>query len=291
MESREERLKKLMEAKQKLQQRNDLPTIRKEDLGMSIKSNALSELKQEEKSVKSRIEELSNSLATLRHAKEVIVAGSKKKTEVIFIIDKSGSVEGTESQVSAGIAKIISNEKSKGRNEFITTVLFNNKEDVICDRKPIDEVTTFYYKADGGTALYDTLIKQIKRTMNKQAKDTYKPDKTIVVISTDGLDNVSINSVSDSRKLIEDRTADGWEFIFLGTNFNVLKEADRLGIKSSNAVEYDILRLPDNFKAIERALDDVYEKGTVTEDWSKPITDNKRLSSGENKQYKKLLGE
>ncbi|MDO4996202.1 MAG: hypothetical protein Q4E69_03405 [Bacilli bacterium] len=291
MESREERLKKLMEAKQKLQQRNDLPTIRKEDLGMSIKSNALSELKQEEKSVESRIEELSNSLATLRHAKEVIVAGSKKKTEVIFIIDKSGSVEGTESQVSAGIAKIISNEKSKGRNEFITTVLFNNKEDVICDRKPIDEVTTFYYKADGGTALYDTLIKQIKRTMAKQAKDTYKPDKTIVVISTDGLDNVSINSVSDSRKLIEDRTAAGWEFIFLGTNFNVLKEADRLGIKSSNAVEYDILRLPDNFKAIERALDDVYEKGTVTEDWSKPITDNKRLSSGENKQYKKLLGE
>lgn len=119
--------------------------------------------------------------------------------------------------------------------------------------------------------------------MSKQAKDPVKQDKTIVVTSTDVADNCSSKSVYNSRELIEERIKAGREFIFLGTNFNVMSEASRLGIKASNAVKYDTLRLSDNIKAIERALDDVYEKGTVTEDWSKPITDNK--------QYKKLLGE
>lgn len=127
--------------------------------------------------------------------------------------------------------------------------------------------------------------------MNNQSRDTQKIEKTVVVISTDGLDNCSLRTNYEARRLIEERIDAGWEFIFLGTNFNVVDEARKLGIKASNAVEYDILRLEDNFKAIERALDDVYEKGTVTEDWSKPITDHKQLSYGDNKQYKKLLGE
>ena len=292
MESREERLKKLMEAKQKLQERSSLPTVKKDEIGMSINTSSMNELKSTTTSLNNKIENISNSISTLKHAKEVLTINARKKTEVIFIIDRSGSVDGTEEIVSEGIAKIIRNERNKNRNEIITTVLFNEKPHTAFDRKPIDSVSRINYEADGGTALYDTLVSQIEKTKSTQAKDKVKPEQTIVVISTDGLDNCSNRTAYDAKKLIEERKNDGWIFIFLGTNFNVIDEALRLGINSDYAVEYDILRLPDNFKAIERALDDVYEKGTVTKDWSKPITDHKTLSSGDEKQYKKnLLGE
>lgn len=291
MDNREEKLKKLKELQQKIKDKNALPTVKKEEIGMSINTSNMNELKNSNNSINNKIKKISTSISTLKEAKQTLVTNAKKKTEVLFIIDKSGSVAGTEEIVSDGISKIIINEKAEKRNEIITLVLFNEKSHVVYKRTPINCVTRFDYEAKGETALYDTLVSQIEETKRNQEKDIVKPDKTIVVISTDGEDNKSKKTAYDVKKIIEDRKSAGWIFIFLGTNFNVIDEALRLGIDPDYSAEYDVLRLSDNFEAIKRALNDVYEKGTVTKDWSKPITDNKQLSSGENKQYKKLLGE
>lgn len=293
--SREERLKKLQEAKERLTNRDSLPTIRKEDLELSTINSKMNSLQENTKKevINNRINEVRKSLSTLKEAKSLLKEIGSNQTEVVFIIDKSGSVGGTESQVSKGILNIINKEKSKGRKDIITTVLFDNYMTTIHDRLPIEYVNSFSYTADGGTALYDTLVKQINTTKLKQSSDILKPKNTIFAISTDGEDLHSEKFTSrDVRRLVKEQTDAGWQFIFLGTNFNVIEVAKKLGIKASNAAEYSTLRLSDNFKAIEKALDDVHETGEVTEEWSKPITGQKTLSAPDKKTYtKKLLGD
>lgn len=292
--SREERLKKLKELQNNITQKGALPTIRKEDLVLSDCSSKINSLKASTtpETLTERINKVSTSISTLRESKEKLLQYSKNQVEIVIIIDKSGSVLGTEQTVSNGIYNLTVRQKEKNRNEIITTVLFDTEMRKIHDRLPIEYVNRFDYQADGGTALYDSLVKQIIETKEKQAKDINKPKKTIVVISTDGKDEHSKKYNSyDVKNLIKERSEDGWEFIFLGTNFDVKDEAMRLGIKEANAVEYNPLRLTDNFLAIENALDDVYDRGEITKEWSKPITEHNQLSSGAAKTYtKKLLG-
>ena len=291
MESREDKLRKLREMQEKLKNRSSLPTIKKEDLVVGNSTMALNELTStKNQSIDSKVENISSSLDVLKHAKEVLEANAKKRVEVVFIIDKSGSVEGTETKVSKGIDKIIAYQKKQGRNPLITTLLFNEDIEVVYNRLPIDAAKSIEYHADGGTALYDALVYQIEKTKMKQSLDINKIEHTIVAICTDGMDNESRHSRLDARKLIEERKNNGWEFLFLGTNFDVLDEALKLGINSKYAAKYNVERLEDNFEAITKALNDVYEQGHVSEDWSNPIKNN-QLSSGENKQYKKLLGD
>lgn len=293
MNSREERLKKLQEAKEKLSSRASLPTVKKEELQLSGISKIESlEVSVSKQSLQERINKTSTDIAILREAKEELIKNANKLIEVVILIDKSGSVSGTEPEVTRGLNSFIKREQLKHRNEIVTTVLFNHKQETKHDRLPIYRVGDFYYRADGGTALYDTIINQINKTKEKQSKDLQKPKQTIVVITTDGEDQCSINHSGSVRRLVEAQRKEGWQFIFLGTNFDVLNEAVRLGIKADNAVEYNPLRLSDNFHAIEKALDDIYEKGEVTKDWSKPITSHKQLTSGDEKTYtKRLLGD
>lgn len=291
MDSREEKLRQLREMQEKLKNRSELPTVKKEELIVGNSTTALNELSStKNESIDSRVKNVSTSLDVLKHAKAVLEANAKKKVEVVFIVDKSGSVEGTEDKVSKGIDKIIAYQKNKGRNPLITTVLFNENIKVVNNRVSLEKVESLNYEADGGTALYDALVYQLNKTKLNQSLEGNRIEHTIVAICTDGMDNRSRNTRLDARKMIEERTAAGWEFLFLGTNFDVLDEAARLGINTRYAVEYNVEKLEDNFDAIIKALNDVYEQGHVSEDWSKPITDN-QLSSGENKQKRKLLGE
>ena len=105
---------------------------------------------------------------------------------------------------------------------------------------------------------------------------------------TDGEDTTSKHYFHyDAKKVIKEKINSGWKFIFLGVNINVDKEAEKLGIPSSNATEYNPSRLEDNFQAMKLALEDVHETGDVSKDWSKPIKDNLRLDSP--KTYTKKL--
>lgn len=288
----EERLRKMKEMRENLANKSALPTIKKEDL--ALRNNKMQELEKSVKnnSLEERINNISNSINTLRESREKLLKYQNSQVEIVILIDKSGSVEGTEEIVSEGIYNMTQNEKKKNRSELITTLLFDIDTIKIHDRVPVEYADKFEYQADGGTALYDTMVTQINETKRKQSESETKPKKTIVIICTDGEDLHSKKyNCHDVRKLVKERQNEGWEFILLGANFNVKVEADRLGIKEKNAVEYDTLRLGDNFIAIENVLDDVYERGEVSDSWSKPITEHKQLSSGNDKPYtKKLLG-
>ena len=142
--SREERLKKLKELQNNITQKGALPTIRKEDLVLSDCSSKINSLKASTtpETLTERINKVSTSISTLRESKEKLLQYSKNQVEIVIIIDKSGSVLGTEQTVSNGIYNLTVRQKEKNRNEIITTVLFDTEMRKIHDRLPIEYVSS-----------------------------------------------------------------------------------------------------------------------------------------------------
>lgn len=279
-----EKLKKLLEAKEKIQQMEKQLVVKSSDTSLK---EAMSSLKNKRDL---NIEEKINNIITNSFESVLLQARqiANKETEVVFLFDKSASCNGVEYTTVNEFSRVIARENFKNRKDIISTILFNDKMETIHDRLSVREVKPFTYIASGNTALYDTLGTQIQKIKKEQMKDSKIPDKTIFVIMTDGEDNSSKKySAYQIRELIEERIQAGWEFIYLGVNVNVANEARNLGIKPSNAIEYDQYRLSDNFEAIKKALDSVANTGNITEDWSKPITDNRLLDKDNPKKYLK----
>lgn len=279
-----EKLKKLLEAKEKIQQMEKQLVVKSSDTSLK---EAMSSLKNKRDL---NIEEKINNIITKSFESVLLQARqiANKETEVVFLFDKSASCNGVEYTTVNEFSRVIARENFKNRKDIISTILFNDKMETIHDRLAVREVKPFTYIASGNTALYDTLGTQIQKIKKEQMKDSKIPDKTIFVIMTDGEDNSSKKySAYQIRELIEERIQAGWEFIYLGVNVNVANEARNLGIKPSNAIEYDQYRLSDNFEAIKKALDSVANTGNITEDWSKPITDNRLLDKDNPKKYLK----
>ena len=168
----------------------------------------------------------------------------KDLTELIFIVDRSGSMGGLESDTIGGInATLAKNRKVEGEAN-VSIVLFDTTVDVIVDRKPIAEVANLTekdYQVRGCTALLDAVgdsIKHIKRVQGYMP-DGYKAEHVIFVITTDGLENASKKySYDQVKRLIEQRKETGWEFFFLGANIDAVGEAARIGIEEDRAVTY-----------------------------------------------------
>ena len=211
---------------------------------------------------------------------------NKNLTELVFIIDKSGSMSGLEADTIGGFNSLIEKEKSDNDDVIVSTVLFNNKMDVIHDRvniQKVNKMTTNDYYASGSTALLDAIgftISHILETRRK-FKDEYVPSKTMVVITTDGYENSSSEySYANIKKLIEKQKELGWEFIFLGANIDVAKEAGKFGIDKDMAVKFnnDSEGVAINYKALACAIKDVKETGKVNKKWRKSIDEdyNKR---------------
>ena len=168
----------------------------------------------------------------------------KDLTELVFIVDRSGSMGGLESDTIGGInATLAKNRKVEG-DANVSIVLFDTTVDVIVDRKPIAEVadlTEKDYQVRGCTALLDAVgnsIKHIKRVQGYMP-DEYKAEHVIFVITTDGLENASRSfSYAEVKRMIEAQTEEGWEFIFLGANIDAVGEAGRLGISANRAATY-----------------------------------------------------
>ena len=282
---RKEKLEKLLKAKEKLNSINNYPTVTKEDLNLTSLEERMHEITSKD-SLESRIDTLAP-----KSYEEASIKLKKIKDdtiEVVFIFDRSGSCSGTERRIINGFDSVIDHERKKSRNDIISTILFSEEKEIIHNRLNIDYVNSFDYTANGGTSLYDTLVEELERIDNSQKKDLFKPKDTIVFIMTDGEDTTSKRYFHyDAKKVIKEKINSGWKFIFLGVNINVDKEAEKLGIPSSNATEYNPSRLEDNFQAMKLALEDVHETGDVSKDWSKPIKDNLRLDSP--KTYTKKL--
>ena len=169
----------------------------------------------------------------------------KGLTEMVFILDRSGSMGGLEKDTIGGYNSMIEKQKKEEGEAYVSTVLFVNVQEVLCDRVPLDKVekmTERDYYVRGCTALLDAIGGAIHHIGNihKYAREEDVPEKTIFVITTDGLENASRRySYRDVKEMIQRQEREyGWEFLFLGANIDVARESDRLGIRPDRAVRY-----------------------------------------------------
>ena len=169
----------------------------------------------------------------------------KDLTELVFILDRSGSMAGLESDTIGGFNAMIEKQKKAQGEALVSTVLFDHESQVLHDRVPLSEIgpmTDEDYTVRGTTALIDAIGSAVKHISNvhKYIRDEDVPESTVFVITTDGMENASHTfSADEVRKLIEKKKEkDGWEFIFLGANIDAAETAKHFGISKENAVNY-----------------------------------------------------
>ena len=168
----------------------------------------------------------------------------KPLTEAVFILDRSGSMSGLEDDTIGGFNSMLDKQKASDSRVLISTVLFDDVLEVIHDRVPIEKIehmTRADYETRGCTALLDAVGETIKhiKTIHKYARDEDRPDKTLFIITTDGMENASTRySYADVKKLVEAQKESGWEFVFLGANIDAAETAGRFGISANRAMNY-----------------------------------------------------
>ena len=168
----------------------------------------------------------------------------KNLTEVVFILDRSGSMAGLESDTIGGFNAMIEKQKKQDGKALISTVLFDNVSEVLHDRVPLEKIqplTDKDYTVRGCTALIDAIgdaVHHIK-TVHKYIRAEDVPEHTMFVITTDGMENASHKYSSDEvKKMIEREKENGWEFIFIGANIDAVNTAKHFGIAEEMAVNY-----------------------------------------------------
>ncbi len=190
----------------------------------------------------------------------------KNLTEIIFILDRSGSMSGLEADTIGGYNSMIEKQKKEEGEAIISTVLFDDQQDVLHDRVKIDDIkpiTEKDYYVRGCTALLDAVGGAIHHIGNvhKYAREEDRPEKTLFVITTDGMENSSRRYSYDKVKSMVERQKKkyGWEFIFLGANIDAIEVAGRFGIAPQRAVNYecDSVGTQVNFSAITKAISNV----------------------------------
>lgn len=182
-------------------------------------------------------------------------------TELVFIIDRSGSMSGFESDTAGGFNSMIEKQKANGTGTvYVSTVVFDNYSEVVHDRVPIMEVERMTPEdcgARGCTALYDAIGGAIKHIGNvhKYARREDVPAHTIFVITTDGMENASHNFTGKQvKEMIKDRTEKyGWEFIFVAANIDAADAAGDIGIRAERTANY--VQCEEGIKACYEAMD------------------------------------
>lgn len=187
----------------------------------------------------------------------------KDLTEIVFILDRSGSMSGLEADTIGGFNSMITKQQKEPGEALISTVLFDDRTQVLHDRvnladiKPISDKE---YYVQGCTALLDAVGGAIDhiRAAQKQMPDDERPEKTLFIITTDGMENSSRKySLDKVRKMIDKRKKKNqWEFLFLGANIDAIEVADRFGIAPSRAVNWhhDKAGTALNFKVMSKVV-------------------------------------
>nr|WP_314507659.1 VWA domain-containing protein [uncultured Lachnoanaerobaculum sp.] len=198
----------------------------------------------------------------------------KNLTEIVYILDRSGSMSGLEADTIGGFNSMIEKQKETGESAYVSTILFDGVSEVLHDRVEIgkvEKITDKEYFVRGNTALLDAVGGAIKHMGNihKYAREEDRPAKTIFVITTDGMENSSIKfGYSEVKRLIEKQKEKyGWEFIFIGANIDAFAEAQKFGIDEGRTVNYtyDKKGMGLVFEGISKAVCSVMNAKTLYE--------------------------
>lgn len=199
--------------------------------------------------------------------------------ELVFILDRSGSMSGLESDTLGGFNALLAKQKGEPGKARITTVLFNNAYDIIHDRLDLDTVsplTEKEYFVGGSTALLDAIgrsIQKVDRVMASTAP-AHRPDKVMFAIITDGMENASRRFTRQQvAEVVKARRDLGWEFLFLGANMDAITVAQGFGIDASRAQTFvnDSEGVALNFQAVSDATSSMRRHKVLDAQWSRPI--------------------
>lgn len=204
----------------------------------------------------------------------------KNLTEIVFILDRSGSMCGLEADTIGGFNSMIEKQKKAEGKALISTVLFDNVSQVIHDRVPVQDIlpmTDKEYTTRGCTALLDAIGGAIHHIGNihKYARAEDVPEHTMFVITTDGVENASRRYDSEKVKKMIERQKEtyGWEFLFLGANIDAVETARHFGISEDRAVNYHSDRIGTqlNYEVVSEAICAVRCSEPLEADWKKRI--------------------
>ena len=204
----------------------------------------------------------------------------KNLTELVFILDRSGSMAGLEADTIGGFNAMIEKQRKEPGEAVISTVLFDNETEVIHDRIPLDRVprlTEKEYYVRGCTALLDAVGGAIHHIGNvhKYAREEDRPEKTLFVITTDGMENASRRYTYDKVKAMIERQREkyGWEFLFLGANIDAAREAARFGIRADCAADYhaDSIGTEAVYESVCEAVCQVRRSAPLKASWKQRI--------------------
>ena len=208
---------------------------------------------------------------------------TKNLTELVFILDRSGSMAGLEKDTIGGFNAMLEKQKAEDGEAFISTVLFDNYSEVIHDRVPLDAVpklTEKEYYVRGCTALLDAVGGAIHHIANvhKYAREEDRPEKTLFVITTDGMENASRHYSYEKVKemITRQKEQHGWEFLFLGANIDAAREAARFGIAADRAANYhaDTQGTAVIYEAMSEAVYNVRACRPMGADWKRRVDED-----------------
>ena len=204
----------------------------------------------------------------------------KNLTELVFILDRSGSMSGLEADTIGGFNGMIERQKKEEGDALVSTVLFSGDSVVIHDRvdlKKIEPLTDRQYYVGGCTALIDAIGGAIHHIGNvhKYAREEDRPERTVFVITTDGMENASRRYTSDKVKAMVQRQKDkyGWEFLFLGANIDAVETAAHFGIAEDRAVTFhnDARGQALNYATVCEAVSDLRARRQLDRQWKAGI--------------------
>ncbi|MBQ4618782.1 MAG: hypothetical protein IJB25_02725 [Clostridia bacterium] len=204
-------------------------------------------------------------------------------TEIVFILDRSGSMAGLEKDTIGGFNSMINRQKTAPGEAVISTVLFDSETQVIHDRvnlKNIAPMTEKDYFVRGCTALLDAIGGAIHHIGNvhKYAREEDRPEKTMFIITTDGMENASRKYSSDRVKQMIERQKSkyGWEFLFLGANIDAVETAGHFGIQADRAVNYhsDKQGTALNYEVLSEAISSVRACRPLQSNWKQRIDED-----------------
>jgi len=214
-------------------------------------------------------------------------------TELVFILDRSGSMSGLESDTIGGYNALLKKQKEGPGDAIVTTVLFDDNYELLHDRinvKGIRPITEKEYFVCGCTALLDAIGKTINKIGNVQrnTNEEHRADKVMFIITTDGMENASNEyNYEKIKKMVEcQKEKYGWEFIFIGANIDAISTAAKFGISSDRAANYNAdgegTRL--NYEAVSHVVSELRASRPITESWKAEIENDFTRRSKNNRR-------